>query len=76
MVARHQGQVYALADTCAHRGGSLADGELVGDCVQCPLHASLFKLADGSVERGPSAYPQPVFDVRVADGRIALREAA
>jgi nitrite reductase/ring-hydroxylating ferredoxin subunit/uncharacterized membrane protein len=76
VLARRGGAVYALADTCAHRGGSLAEGELVGDCVQCPLHASLFKLADGSVERGPSAYPQPVFDVRVADGRIALREAA
>src|SRR4051812_32177043 len=76
VLARRGGQVYALADTCAHRGGSLSEGELVGDCVQCPLHASLFKLPDGSVERGPSAYPQPVFDVRVADGRIALREAA
>ena len=75
VLARHGGQVYALADTCAHRGGSLAEGELVGDCVQCPLHASQFKLADGSVERGPSAYPQPVFDVRVTDGRIALRAA-
>src|SRR4051794_28689118 len=76
VLARRGGQVYALADTCAHRGGSLADGELVGECVQCPLHASLFKLADGSVERGPSAYPQPVLDVRVADGRIAVRAAA
>jgi nitrite reductase/ring-hydroxylating ferredoxin subunit/uncharacterized membrane protein len=76
VLTRRGGRVYALADTCAHRGGSLADGELVGDCVQCPLHASQFKLADGSVERGPSAYPQPVLDVRVADGRIAVRAAA
>jgi nitrite reductase/ring-hydroxylating ferredoxin subunit len=75
VLARRGGGVYALADRCAHRGGSLADGELVGDCVQCPLHASLYKLADGSVERGPSAYPQPVFDVRVANGRIAVRAA-
>jgi nitrite reductase/ring-hydroxylating ferredoxin subunit len=73
MLARHEGRVFALADTCAHRGGSLADGELAGDCVQCPLHASRFKLADGSVERGPAAYPQPVFEVRVADGRIAVK---
>jgi len=73
VLARRGGTVYALADTCAHRGGSLADGELVGECVECPLHGSLFKLADGSVERGPSAYPQPVFDVRVAEGKIALR---
>lgn len=74
VLARHGGTVHALADRCAHRGGSLADGELKGECVVCPLHGSEFRLSDGSVERGPSAYPQPVFDVRVQDGRIAIRE--
>src|SRR3954471_19812855 len=73
VLARRGGAVYALANRCAHRGGSLADGELVGDCVECPLHGSLFRLADGSVERGPSAYPQPIYDVRLSNGRIALR---
>jgi nitrite reductase/ring-hydroxylating ferredoxin subunit len=40
------------------------------------LHGSRFRLLDGSVERGPSAYPQPVYDVRVHDGRIGIRAAA
>jgi nitrite reductase/ring-hydroxylating ferredoxin subunit len=39
------------------------------------LHGSRFRLTDGAVERGPSAYPRPVYDVRVENGRIALREA-
>jgi nitrite reductase/ring-hydroxylating ferredoxin subunit/uncharacterized membrane protein len=73
VLARRHGQVHALADTCAHRGGALSDGELTGDCVECPLHGSRFRLSDGSVERGPSAYPQPRYDVRVENGRIALR---
>lgn len=73
VLARRGGTVHALADRCAHRGGSLAGGELKGECVVCPLHASAFRLDDGSVERGPSAYPQPVFDVRVEDGRIAIK---
>jgi nitrite reductase/ring-hydroxylating ferredoxin subunit/uncharacterized membrane protein len=76
VLARRGGHVYALADTCAHRSGSLADGELKGECVECPLHGSLFRLADGSVEQGPAAYPQPLYDVRVQDGRIAVRAAA
>jgi nitrite reductase/ring-hydroxylating ferredoxin subunit/uncharacterized membrane protein len=75
VLARSQGQIYALGDRCAHRGGTLHEGELVGECVQCPLHGSRFRLADGAVEGGPSAYPQPVYDVRVQSGRIALREA-
>jgi nitrite reductase/ring-hydroxylating ferredoxin subunit/uncharacterized membrane protein len=73
VIARLHGQVHALADTCAHRGGALSDGKIVGDCVECPLHGSRFRLGDGGVERGPSAYPQPVYEVRVADGRIAVR---
>jgi nitrite reductase/ring-hydroxylating ferredoxin subunit/uncharacterized membrane protein len=73
VLARVDGRVHALADRCAHRGGSLADGELKGGCVVCPLHASEFRLEDGSVERGPSAYPQPVLEVRVEGGRIAVR---
>jgi nitrite reductase/ring-hydroxylating ferredoxin subunit/uncharacterized membrane protein len=76
VLARRGGQVYALADTCTHRSGSLADGELKGECVQCPLHGSLFRLDDGSVEQGPAAYPQPLYEVRVTDGRIAVRAAA
>jgi nitrite reductase/ring-hydroxylating ferredoxin subunit/uncharacterized membrane protein len=75
VLARLGGRVYALGDRCAHRGGSLHEGELAGECVECPLHGSRFRLADGGVERGPSAYPQPVYDVRVAGGRIAVREA-
>jgi nitrite reductase/ring-hydroxylating ferredoxin subunit len=75
VLARHEGRIHALADRCAHRGGSLRDGELSGGCVECPLHGSRFRLTDGSVERGPSAYPQPVYDVRVQAGRIAVRAA-
>jgi nitrite reductase/ring-hydroxylating ferredoxin subunit/uncharacterized membrane protein len=75
VLVRLRGQVHALADHCAHRGGSLHEGEIVGECVECPLHGSRYRLADGAVERGPSAYPQPVYDVRVENGRIALRAA-
>ena len=56
-----------------HRGGSLADGELVGECVKCPLHGSVFRLADGSVEQGPAAYVQPVLETRVREGSIEVR---
>jgi nitrite reductase/ring-hydroxylating ferredoxin subunit/uncharacterized membrane protein len=75
LLARVGGKVRALADRCAHRGGALHEGELVDGCVECPLHGSRFRLDDGSVERGPSAYPQPAYEVRVQDGRIAVRAA-
>ena len=73
LLARRGGRVYALSNTCVHRKGSLADGELVGNCVKCPLHGSTFQLADGSVEQGPAAFPQPVLEARVHDGSIEVR---
>jgi nitrite reductase/ring-hydroxylating ferredoxin subunit/uncharacterized membrane protein len=73
LIVRRGGEVHALSNTCVHRGGSLADGELVGDCVECPLHGSRFRLEDGSVEQGPAAYPQPALEARVRDGSIEVR---
>ena len=72
LVARHGGEVYALSSRCVHRGGPLDEGELAGGCVTCPRHGSTFRLSDGSVERGPAAYPQPAWRVRVRDGVIEL----
>ena len=71
--ARHEGSVYALSNRCVHRGGALDEGELSGGCVVCPLHGSTFRLSDGAVERGPAAYPQPAWEVRVRDGVIELK---
>jgi nitrite reductase/ring-hydroxylating ferredoxin subunit len=73
VLTRVNGVVHALSDRCAHRGGALHEGRLVDGCIECPLHGSRYRLEDGSVERGPSAYPQPRYETRVSDGRIAVR---
>jgi nitrite reductase/ring-hydroxylating ferredoxin subunit/uncharacterized membrane protein len=73
MVARYEGEVYALSNRCVHRGGPLDEGELAGGCVTCPLHGSTFRLADGAIESGPAAYPQPAWEVRVRDGVIEVK---
>lgn len=76
LIVRRNGTLHALADRCSHRGAPLHEGELVGDCIECPWHASRFRLDDGSVERGPAAYPQPVYEAREHDGRIEVRAAS
>lgn len=76
VIIKRNGSIHALADRCAHRGGKLHEGEIEGDCIACPLHGTLFKIEDGSLERGPSAYPQPVYEARVNDGRVEIRAAA
>jgi len=32
------GTAHCLADICVHRNGSLAEGSVHGDCIQCPYH--------------------------------------
>lgn len=76
VIVKRNGSIHALADRCAHRGGMLHEGELDGDCITCPLHGTRFRLDDGAIERGPSAYPQPVFEARINDGRVEIRAAS
>jgi nitrite reductase/ring-hydroxylating ferredoxin subunit/uncharacterized membrane protein len=73
LVVRDGADVHALSDRCAHRGGPLHEGEIADGCVTCPWHGSTFRLSDGSLEQGPSAYPQPAWETRVEGGRVAVR---
>ncbi|MEQ8510427.1 MAG: aromatic ring-hydroxylating dioxygenase subunit alpha [Rhodospirillaceae bacterium] len=51
-----KGQVHCLNDTCVHRGGSLGNGKIKGDCVQCPYHGWEFDGA-GACQKVPSLGP-------------------
>lgn len=69
VLVRLGGTVHALHDTCAHAGGPLSKGTVTPDgCIECPWHASRFRLADGALRQGPSVYDQPAYELRVAEG--------
>jgi nitrite reductase/ring-hydroxylating ferredoxin subunit/uncharacterized membrane protein len=73
LLLRRGNRIFAIGETCSHRGGPLSEGKLDGDCVECPWHGSVFNLNDGSVEHGPATHAQPRYDVRVRDGRIEVK---
>jgi nitrite reductase/ring-hydroxylating ferredoxin subunit/uncharacterized membrane protein len=75
LLTRRGGDVYAIGAVCAHQGGPLDEGTLSGDVVTCPWHGSEFCVRDGSIVHGPTAYPQPTFDVRLSAGRVLVRLA-
>ncbi|HYZ54961.1 MAG TPA: Rieske 2Fe-2S domain-containing protein [Streptosporangiaceae bacterium] len=72
LVVRAGTQVHVLAGKCAHMSGPLSDGQLAEGCVTCPWHGSVFRLADGSVARGPATAPQPAFETRVREGIVQV----
>ena len=52
-----EGRPHCLANTCTHRGGSLAGGKIKGDCIECPYHGWQFDGA-GVCHRIPSLGPE------------------
>lgn len=72
---RHDGRVYALANTCTHLGGPLNEGTVHDGCITCPWHGSTFRLDSGNVVRGPARTAEPTYAVRESAGRIEVRAA-
>jgi nitrite reductase/ring-hydroxylating ferredoxin subunit len=69
---RDAGTIRELGDRCSHMSGPLSGGDLVDGCLTCPWHGSTFRVADGSVARGPATAPQPEFEVREVGGAIQV----
>ncbi len=49
-----EGAVYALDNTCLHRGGPLGEGFLEGDVVACPWHMWEYNVRTGEKVGDPS----------------------
>jgi nitrite reductase/ring-hydroxylating ferredoxin subunit/uncharacterized membrane protein len=66
------GEICALANTCTHLGGPLAEGSRDGDTVTCPWHGSRFDLRTGAVVEGPAVFVQPRLEARVREDKIEI----
>src|SRR5439155_21508917 len=64
-------KVFALLDSCPHKGGPLSQGIVFGTSVACPLHNWAIGLDDGCA-KSPDEGCTPKFAVKVADGVVHL----
>ena len=62
-------EVFAVGNTCPHRGGPLSEGIVHDRRVTCPLHNTVFDLSTGE---GTDGHRIPTYTVRVDDGRLLL----
>ena len=63
------------ADAAARRlvaAGLVASAPAIVAGLTCPWHGSVFRLADGSVARGPATAPQPTFQARVVGETVQV----
>jgi len=66
------GKVFALNETCPHRGGPLHLGQVVEGVVRCPWHLWQFDLTTGESPVNPDSRV-PAYPVSVRDGEIWVR---
>lgn len=57
-----EGNVHALANTCRHRGGRIAEADGTGRRLTCPYHAWSYRL-DGSIAAIPDQASFPEVDL-------------
>lgn len=68
LVLYAEGRVYALNNTCIHKGKKLARGLVFKGHIICPGHQWAFDLRTGWVDEW--AQCQPTYAVRVEDGEV------
>ena len=70
------GTIYATHDTCTHAQASLADGFIVGENIECPLHQGQFHIATGKAAGAPCVIDIRTYPVKIDNGAVWLREPA
>jgi len=75
LIANVDGNYYAIADRCTHRGGDLSKGSLSGRVVKCPRHGAKFDVITGEAATGPAKKSEPTFEVRVEGKNILIKKS-
>ena len=65
LVVNVDGKLFAIGDTCTHRGCSLDEGELEGNIVTCPCHGGQFDVTNGKVVGPPPSEDEPPYEVEI-----------
>lgn len=68
------GTVRAMDAVCPHKAGPLADGQIDGAAVTCPLHQYAFRFDTGSCTSETVA-PVRVYPAEIHDGVVLVRLA-
>ena len=64
------GHFFAMDDACSHGPGSLSDGYVDGEEIECDFHNGRFNIKTGEVASPPCMIPQKVYAVTVMDGTV------
>lgn len=66
------GEFFVTDDACTHGPGSLSEGCIVGDHVECDFHNGAFNIRTGAVVTPPCMIPLRTYPVRIEAGRVFI----
>jgi nitrite reductase/ring-hydroxylating ferredoxin subunit len=66
------GEFYVLDDLCTHGPGSLSEGYIEGDVVECNFHNGQFNIRTGEVVMPPCMIPAKTYRTTVENGKVVI----
>lgn len=67
------GEFFVTDDACTHGPGSLSEGEIEGDVVECDFHNGAFNIRTGAVVKPPCMIPIKTYRTVIdADGFVSI----
>lgn len=74
MLVRHHGNLYAVESMCSHAMFELDDGDIKDCSLSCPLHGAHFCLKTGEPLKGPALEPIEVYEIKIDNGIIFIKQ--
>ena len=66
------GEFYVTDDLCTHGPGSLSEGYIEDDVVECNFHNGQFNIRTGEVVSPPCMVPIKTYPALVVDGKVSI----
>ncbi|HWP27841.1 MAG TPA: non-heme iron oxygenase ferredoxin subunit [Xanthobacteraceae bacterium] len=66
------GEFYVTDDNCTHGPGSLSEGFIDGEVVECNFHNGQFNIKTGEVVAPPCMIPVKTYRTIVQDGKVYI----
>jgi len=66
------GEFFVTDDACTHGPGSLGEGYVDGDVVECNFHGGQFNIRTGEVVAPPCMEPVKTYPARVENGMVVI----
>jgi len=73
VLARWDGEIFALEDCCSHEDFPLSEGEVIDGKIECVFHGARFDIRTGKAVQLPAVRPVKTFPVEIRDEEVFVQ---